>query len=222
MGSPVEMEFCLNLGAAPDLPGQFAILQLRPMGAREDLLRIDIDRKEIDSAFVYSRRALGNTMSNDIRDIVFVKPAEFDPGKTPVIAREIGTINRRLRKDGDKYLLIGPGRWGSADRWLGIPVRWEEISEAGAIVEADHAKLHAEPSQGSHFFHNITTMGINYLTVSQEKGDRIDWQWLNEQPRKMETDYVAVVRLDRPFVLKVDGRQSRAVIYMGGSGVILD
>ena len=83
-------------------------------------------------------------------------------------------------------------------------------------MEADHAKLHAEPYQGSHFFHNITTMGINYLTVSQEKGDRIDWQWLNEQPRKMETDYVAVVRLARPFVLKVDGRQSRAAIYLSG------
>jgi hypothetical protein len=222
MDSPVEMEFCVNLGAAPNFPGEFAILQLRPMGAREELLRIDIDQREIDSAFVYSRQALGNTLSNDIRDIVFVKPEKFDTGKTPIIAREIGTINRCLRKDGDKYLLIGPGRWGSADCWLGIPVKWEEISEAGAIVEADHTKLHAEPSQGSHFFHNITTMGINYLTVLQEKGDRIDWQWLNEQPRKMETDYIAVVRLERPFVLKVDGRQSRAIIYMNGSGVFLN
>lgn len=214
MGSPVEMEFCINLGDAPHASGEFAILQLRPMGAREELMRIDIDQKEIDSAFVYSRQALGNTLLNDIQDIVFVKPTDFDPGKTLAIAREIGKINQSFRQEGGKYVLIGPGRWGSADRWLGIPVRWEEISEADAIVEADHPKMHAEPSQGSHFFHNITTMGISYLTVSHNKGDRIDWPWLNEQPRKMETDYIAVVHLDRPFVLKVDGRQSRATIYV--------
>lgn len=213
MGSPVEMEFCINLGAGPDSRSEFAVLQLRPMGAREELMRVDISDDEIGRSLIYSRKALGNTIADDIRDVVFVKPEAFDPAKTTAIAHEIGKMNAQQTPAGRKYLLIGPGRWGSADRWLGIPVRWEDICGVGAIVEVDHPKLKAEPSQGSHFFHNITTLGINYLTVLQTKGDHIDWAWLNRQSIKMETAHVVMVELERPLVLKVDGRQSRAVVY---------
>lgn len=211
MGCPVEMEFCVNLGSGAGGDGEFAVLQLRPMGAREELMRIDISDDEIKSALIYSRQVLGNTTADDIRDIVYVKPADFDPARTSAIAREIGKINSLLTSEGRKFLLIGPGRWGSADRWLGIPVRWEDISGVGAIVEADHSRLRAEPSQGSHFFHNITTLGINYLTVTEAKGDRIDWQWINSRPIETETGHVALIHLERPCVLKVDGRHSRAV-----------
>ncbi len=213
MGSPVEMEFCINLGAGPDRHSEFAVLQLRPMGAREELMRVDISEAEIDRSLIFSRQALGNTIANDIQDVVFVKPEAFDPAKTMDIAQEIGKMNTRQTQAGRKYLLIGPGRWGSTDRWLGIPVRWEDICGVGAIVEVDHPQLKAEPSQGSHFFHNITSLGINYLTVLQSQGDRIDWRWLNRQRIAVETEHVAMVGLVQPLVLKVDGRQSRAVVY---------
>ncbi len=215
MGSPVEMEFCLNMPADNHCKPEFAILQLRPMGAREELMRVDIDETEIDHSLIYSSRALGNAISRDIRDIVLVKRDRFDAAETVTIAGEIGKINARLVQQGRKYLLIGPGRWGSADRWLGIPVRWEQICGVGAIVEADHPRLQAEPSQGSHFFHNISTLGINYLTVLEARGDRIDWQWLESRPAAMDTGYVALVHLEQALVLKVDGRQSRAVVNIG-------
>jgi hypothetical protein len=218
MGSPVEMEFCLNLPNGQHRKPEFAILQLRPMGAREELMRVDISQAEIDRSLIYSRQALGNTIAHDIQDIVLVKRDRFDPAETVAIAREIGRINAKLVEQERKYLLIGPGRWGSADRWLGIPVRWEEICGVGAIVEADHPRLNAEPSQGSHFFHNISTLGINYLTGIEAKGDRVDWQWISDQPAAMDTGYVALVHLEQALVLKVDGRQSRAVVYTGDAG----
>ena len=214
IGSPVEIEFCINLGSEPDAAGEFALLQIRPMGAREELMQVDISKEEIDRSFIHSQQALGNTVTRNIQDIVFVKPEDFDPAETQTIAQEIGKMNQFCSRQGRKYLLIGPGRWGSADRWLGIPVKWGDISEVGAIVETDHHRLQAEPSQGSHFFHNITTLGINYLTVAERNGDVIDWQWLGNLPKEMESEHVALVRLKQPFTLKVDGRQSQAAIYV--------
>ncbi len=113
-----------------------------------------------------------------------------------------------------KYLLIGPGRWGSADRWLGVPVSWAEISGVGAMIETSSAKLRAEPSQGSHFFHNISTLGINYVTVTDDEKDFLDWDWIKSLPVANETPFVAHAVLDRPFVLKVDGRTSHCVMFM--------
>jgi hypothetical protein len=122
-----------------------------------------------------------------------VKPDDFDSGQTRQIAREIGELNSGLMKASRKYLLIGPGRWGSADRWLGIPVSWAEICGVGAMVEIASSQLRADPSQGSHFFHNITTLGITYATVSEDDSDFINWDWLKAQP--------------------ADGRNSRCVMY---------
>ena len=147
-------------------------------------------------------------------DIIYVKPAAFDAGRTPEIAREIGVLNARLLREGKKYLLIGPGRWGSADRWLGIPVRWAEICGVGAMVEISSPELKAEPSQGSHFFHNISTLGINYITVTNFKEDFLKWDWLTSLPIADETAFAAHVDLGRPFVLKVDGRNKRCVVYL--------
>jgi hypothetical protein len=216
MGSAVEMEFCINLGSESE-PGEFVVLQLRPMGAREELMRVDISQEEIDTAIIYSRKALGNTVNPEIQDIVFVKPQEFDPSKTKLVAKEISQLNAQLMSENRNYLLIGPGRWGSADPWLGIPVRWEDICGVGAIVETDHHQMHPEPSQGSHFFHNITTLGINYLTASESTGGRIDWQWLCEQPRIKETKQVALMHHERPLMLKVDGKNSKAVVCVNGN-----
>ncbi|MGD9239016.1 MAG: PEP/pyruvate-binding domain-containing protein [Desulfobacterales bacterium] len=216
MGCPVELEFSVNIPQATGIKPEFAFLQLRPMTARADLLQVEISDDEISRAFCASAHALGNTETNDIADIIYVKPDDFDSGQTQQIAREIGELNSGLMKASRKYLLIGPGRWGSADRWLGIPVSWAEICGVGAMVEIASSQLRADPSQGSHFFHNITTLGITYATVSEDDSDFIDWDWLKAQPVVNETAYVAHVRPGSPFILKADGRNSRCVMYLKG------
>jgi hypothetical protein len=214
MGCPVELEFSINLSQDPERKSEFAFLQLRPMTARAELLQVEISDAEIARSFCVSSHALGNAEKKDMTDILFIKPDEFDAAKTPQIAREIGELNAGLLNESRKYLLVGPGRWGSADRWLGIPVSWAEICGVGAMVETDSEKLKADPSQGSHFFHNITTLGITYATVLDRDSDFIDWDWLTGQPVANQTTHVAHVRLDKPFTLKVDGRTSKCVMYI--------
>ena len=213
MGCPVEIEFSVNLNPGKGGKSEFALLQIRPMTARTEHLKVDIGAEEITRAFCYSGNALGNAVKTDIADILIVKPDDFDPGRTVEIARQIGRMNSQLVVEGRKYLLIGPGRWGSADRWLGIPVTWAEIRGVGAMVETTYPKLKADPSQGSHFFHNITTLGISYISISEHGEDFIDWNWLSSLPVAAETSYVAHLKLDKAFTLKVDGRNSRCVMF---------
>ena len=144
----------------------------------------------------------------------YVKPETFDPARTIEIAREIGAMNNILLQEDRKYLLVGPGRWGSADRWLGIPVGWADICGVGAIAETTSAQIRAEPSQGSHFFHNITTMGISYINVSDSNGDFFDWDWLTAIPTRHTSKYVAHVKLDKAMTIKVDGRKSCCVMFI--------
>ncbi|MCU0614783.1 MAG: phosphoenolpyruvate synthase PpsA [Desulfobacterales bacterium] len=212
MGSPVEIEFALNLPADKNHKPELSLLQIRPMAHCRQLTDIEITENEIRNAFCYSSMALGLNKCQGIRDIVFVKPENFDPAGTMEIADEIGQINGKLLNDKRKYLLIGPGRWGSADRWLGIPVRWNDIAGVGAMVEASTEKLKADPSQGSHFFHNITALGISYLTVSDNDTDFLDWDWLRSLPEEKETRYLKHVKLDKILNIKIDGKKSHAVI----------
>jgi DNA-binding NarL/FixJ family response regulator len=214
MGCPVELEFAVDLH--PDAGGRrgFAFLQLRPMTARAEHVQVLIHAEEADRAFCISSQALGNGEKTDMADIIYVKPDVFDSARTVEIAREIGQLNAGLTRAGSKYLLVGPGRWGSADRWLGIPVSWAEICGVGAMIETTDPELKADPSQGSHFFHNITTLDITYCTVNPNKGDRLDWAWLTSQPKTAETGHVAHVRLPQPFVIKADGRNSRCVMFV--------
>jgi len=214
MGCPVEMEFSVNLTATKDETPELALLQLRPMSARADSVQVEIGEEEKRRAFCYSKRALGNGTRRDIADIVFVKPDAFEPAGTQGIAGEIAELNHELVQEDRKYLLIGPGRWGSADPWLGIPVAWADISGVGAIVETPYANLEAEPSQGSHFFHNIISLGINYATISERNGEHIDWNWLASRQLRKETSSAALVRIDAPLTIKVDGRHSECVMLI--------
>jgi len=214
IGSPVELEVSVNLKQCGGGPPEFVLLQLRPMTTRAELVQVDIREEDFLRAFCASSQALVNGEKVDIADVVFVKPDAFDVRRTPEIAREIGQLNAGLVRAQRKYLLIGPGRWGSADRWLGIPVSWAEICGVGAMVETTAAELKADPSQGSHFFHNITTLDITYCTVDPEKGDRLDWAWIGSQPLAAETRHVAHARLPQPFVIKADGRSSRCVMFI--------
>lgn len=213
MGAPVEIEFSVNLSAGSEEKSEFALLQIRPMTAKADYLAVNITGEEIDRAFCYSTNALGNAARADMTDILYVKPDLFDPSRTKEIAREIGELNKNLPANERKYVLIGPGRWGSSDHWLGIPVAWNDICGVGVMVETTPPRLNADPSHGSHFFHNITTMGINYISVSDQDTDFLDWDWLTTQPVAAETPFVAHAQLEHPFTLKVDGRTSRCAMF---------
>ncbi|NTW35551.1 MAG: hypothetical protein HGB17_05390, partial [Syntrophobacteraceae bacterium] len=215
MGCPVEIEFSVNLGSPEDARSELSLVQVRPMAGEEAIDGVEIHAEEISGAFCYSAHALGNGRKKGMTDILYVKPDVFDPSRMPQIAREIGEMNSVIFQQGRTYLLVGPGRWGSGDRWLGIPVGWADISGVGAIVETTDPQLKAESSQGSHFFHNITTLGIDYIMVHDRGPDFLDWEWLRSQPIEAETHFVAHVRLQSPFLLKSDGRNSRCVIISG-------
>jgi len=210
----VQIEFAMDIGA-DDKKVTFHFLQIRAMTGGEDQLEVHISQDDIDNAFCYSSKPLGHGINDTIADIVFVKPDAFDTKDTRIVADEIGRINARLKNKQKPYLLVGPGRWGSADPWLGIPVRWEDISGVGAIIELRNEKLSAEDSQGTHFFQNITAMGIKYLTVTENDVklfDFIDWKWLDSLETADETEHLKHVRLKKPFIIKVDSESSRCVI----------
>ncbi len=215
MGGAIEIEFAVNLEPGAHGRGEFFLLQMRPMVMADHRREVDITPLEVDTALCYATHCLGNGESRSIRDIVYVKPKDFEPAATPRMAEEIGRINAALAKAQKPYLLVGPGRWGSADRWLGIPVKWHQISGVLAIVELRNNQLNAEPSQGSHFFQNITSMGISYLTVAENDGGRFGWDHLEGMEVITETEFIRHVRVPRPLVLKIDGRRSQGVVIMG-------
>jgi hypothetical protein len=215
MGGAVEIEFAVDLD--PDSPGRgaFFLLQMRPMVLADHSREVVISPLEEAMALCYASHCLGNGESRTVSDIVYVKPEVFDLAATAQMAEEIGRINAALVKTRAPYLLVGPGRWGSADRWLGIPIKWHHISGVHAIVELRNNQLNAEPSQGSHFFQNIISMGIYYLTVAENEGDHFAWDLLEGLDIVNETDFIRHVRLSRSLLLKIDGRQSRGVAVMG-------
>ncbi|RTZ95827.1 MAG: phosphoenolpyruvate synthase PpsA [Deltaproteobacteria bacterium] len=212
LGEHVEIEFCAHHYPDQDRKTDFSLVQIRPMTIRWQKDGVKISRENMDKAVIYSDQALGLSRRDRIRDIIYVKPDRFDPNKTVEMVSEIGALNAKLEKAGRKYLLIGPGRWGSADRWLGIPVTWRHIAGVDTIIETSVENFKADPSQGSHFFHNITSLGIGYITVRPESGGVINWQWLDQLPIAEEKTYVRHVAVDRPMCLMIDGRSASAVL----------
>jgi hypothetical protein len=218
MSCPVEIEFAVNLGRH-DEPGELAVLQLRPLVVEvggEDLDEL-LRTVAPDALLATSEQALGQGRVQELRDIVYVKPGAFDRAQTVAVAGEVETINRALAEENRPYLLVGPGRWGTADRWLGIPVEWHQIAAARVIVETELEDVPVTPSEGTHFFQNITSFGIAYLTV-QGKGGRgfVDFAWLAAQPAHAETRYLRHVRLPQALDVRVDGRSGRGVIVKTG------
>ncbi len=219
MGGEVEIEFALHLD--PELEKSvFYFLQVRPMVTGGQMADVQICDHEREIAFCSVSQSLGHGNFPNIADIIYVCPHSFDGSKTREMAVEIGEMNRRLLKEKIPFLLIGPGRWGSADPWLGIPVQWSDISGVAAIIEVQNDKIKAEPSQGTHFFQNITSLGIPYLTLNENdrmketgQGDYLDWDWLEEQPLTDRGRYIRHVRLEKPFVLKCDGTIGESVLF---------
>jgi hypothetical protein len=165
MGCEVEIEFAVDIEAEL-ARSVFYFLQIRPMVTGGELVEVRISDREIERAFCYSGQSLGYGLFRNMADILYVRLDSFDPAATRAIAAEIGVMNRRLQQQKRPFLLIGPGRWGSADPWLGIPVQWSDIAGVGAIAEVRNERLRADSSQGSHFFQNITSLGIPYLTLN--------------------------------------------------------
>ena len=212
MGCPVEIEFSLNVGAGDTGKREFYFLQMRPMAGGVESFDIDIRDRDRKGALCRSDQALGNGKYTHISDILYVDPNTFDPGSTVKIASEIGGFNAPLVSANRPYLLIGPGRWGSADRWLGIPVQWQDISGVGAMIEIRNKQLNADPSQGSHFFQNITSLGIPYISVNENRSDFLDWDRIKAFQATGAGEFITHVQLDRPLIILIDSRSGECVI----------
>lgn len=216
MGGPVELEFCVNMDT-DGANAEFALLQLRPMSSLSGLSTVNITQQEKAAAFCYSKHALGNAESQDVYDILFIHPDDFDVAKTMEIKQEILECNKQMLREERKYILVGPGRWGTSDRWLGVPVQWNDISGVSAIVETFTENLRVEPSQGSHFFHCITTLGINYIMVTNSSEEFIHWEWLATMPVHHKEQFITHIRFDSPITIKVDGRTAESAILRPAS-----
>ncbi|MEO8083429.1 MAG: PEP/pyruvate-binding domain-containing protein [Ardenticatenales bacterium] len=211
MSGPVEVEFAVCLRPSP-APHEFAFLQIRPLVLGTAAQAIDLTAIAPEDAFIAGSQALGVGRTIEVADIVSVRRDVFDRQHTPDIALEVAAINAELVAAGRPYLLIGPGRWGTADRWLGIPVAWRDIAGARVIVECDLAGIPVEPSQGTHFFHNMTSLGIGYFTASERHGAHIDWTWLDDQPVGRETTWVRHHRLAEPLEVLIDVRSGEGAV----------
>jgi hypothetical protein len=211
----VEIEFALVLDRQRGLPARLGFLQVRPMMVARESVQVDEDDLQSDAALVASETVLGNGENNSIRDIVYVKPAAFEAKHTQQIAFEIEKLNRTLVAEKKPYLLMGFGRWGSSDPWLGIPVTWPQLSGARVIVEATLPEMNVDASQGSHFFHNMISFRVLYFTVRHAGRYAIDWNWLDGRPASSETRYLRHVQLGAPLDIRVDGRHARGVILRG-------
>ncbi|MBI4229363.1 MAG: histidine kinase, partial [Planctomycetes bacterium] len=218
MGCPVEIEFAASRPSQPGAPMEFSFLQLRPLAAAEREVSVSVDAPGAD-ALCGSRLALGHGRLQGLCDVVYVSPARLDRSRTAEVAQEVGALNDRMARSRIPYVLIGPGRWGSTDPSLGIPVGWEQICGAKLIVETPLQGIEVEPSQGSHFFHNLTAMRIGYLTTGATRAEgAVDWAWLDRQNAVQENGSVRHVRLDGSLDIRIDGRTRRAVVLKPGVG----
>ena len=213
MRREVEVEFAVKL--ADDRTGVFYPLQIRPMVTPRMQLDEDLTQISDDKVLLHSHHAIGHGVLPDVCDVVYVKTEGFSAAHNPQVADEIESVNRKLVAEGRPYILIGPGRWGSSDPWLGIPVKWPHISGAKVIVEAGLSNYRIDPSQGTHFFQNLTSFGVAYYTIDDYKGDGVyHYHLLQQQPAVDETAHVRHVRFDKPLVVKNDGMKKEGVVIL--------
>ena len=208
LGCPVEFEFAVNLNE--DFTADFCILQMKPMlieGLIKDTRKLLKEKRNI---LFETNLGMGDGITSNIKDILMVKMDEFDISKTMDIAKEIEDLNKEMFLN-HPYLLIGPGRWGSSDSWLGIPITWEQISGAKSIIEMNIENLNSDPSFGSHFFHNLTNLRIGYLT--QDKNNKtLDCKWLNSRHVKKETKHLKWISLEQELTIHIDGSNGKSII----------
>jgi CheY-like chemotaxis protein len=216
MGAPVEIEFAVNLSTPRGKPKEFGVLQMRPLALAQESEAIelgDVEGVEKGKALCHSRRVLGNGRLEGIRDLVVVDFQRFERAKSREAAAEVSRLNGQLLSSRTPYVLIGVGRWGSRDPWLGIPVTWDQVSGAKIIIETGLRDFKVTPSQGSHFFQNLTSFNVGYFTVdASDKEGFLDWAWLDAQPDQSHEAHVRHLRLDEPVLVKMNGRKGEGVI----------
>ncbi len=214
LGCSVEIEFAVNIKDKPKRQMDFCLLQIKPMVHSSSVKDLNIGEFSHEDIIIKSEAALGDGIMDGISQIVYVKPDNFDPSQTREIAREIEEFNREMREASKPYILMGPGRWGTADPWLGIPVDWHQISEARVIVEMGLENFKVDPSLGSHFFQNVTSLRIGYFTINTQghTEDIIRWDWLKDQKVHKETHFLKWVECKRPLRVKIDGQSGEGLV----------
>lgn len=213
MNSAVEMEFAVNIDQNKGDKIQFNLLQIRPISNVDQGEAPNWDEIEKEQAIIYAQQALGRGAIENVSDIIYVKSDSFDSSKSWEIAAEIGQINEKMLKENRGYVLVGPGRWGSSDPWLGIPIKWPNISQAKVIVECGLKNYRIEPSQGTHFFQNLTSFGVGYLTINPYMGDGVfNEQLLNSLDPYSEFRYTRHIRFAKPLNIYIDGKNNRGVV----------
>lgn len=215
MRRPVEIEFAVKLNE--DRTGTFYLLQIRPIVDCKKILEEDLTKIPDEDTIIRSNNSLGHGIMDEIQDIIYVKTDNYLASNNQLIAYEIEKLNDEFLKENKNYILIGPGRWGSSDSWLGIPVKWPHISAARIIVEAGLTNYRVDPSQGTHFFQNLTSFGVGYFTVNAYRKDGIyNQEYLNSLPAVHETQYLRHVHFDKPLIVKMDGKKNIGVVMMPG------
>jgi CheY-like chemotaxis protein len=213
MGRPIEIEFAVNLDYSENKQHSFYLLQIRPIVDSKETINEDIGQIPTDNTVISSNSVLGHGITKDLYDIIYVKPEAFNPSKNQLIMYDIEKLNKKMAEEDRHYILVGPGRWGSSDPWLGIPVKWPHISMAMVIVESGLSNYRIEPSQGTHFFQNLTSFGVSYFTINPFQQDgSFDLDFLNIQPAIFENEYLRHIRFNSPLIVKADGRKNIGVI----------
>jgi len=214
LGTAVELEFAVDLNHLKKSDPVFYLLQVRPLSSISDEVIIDSDKLKHENIWLYSEKSSGNGIIKEIVDILCIIPELFRKTETETMVKEIFEFNRIMKRSDRYYILIGPGRWGSRDRFLGIPVTWEQISHSKVIVEAGLSDFDMDPSQGSHFFHNLISMNIGYFNIPYHNrgSSYIDWKWLNEQKSEKHGLYFRHIILDSPVSIKMDGKKGVSLI----------
>jgi CheY-like chemotaxis protein len=218
MGVPIEIEFAVNLKVNEDQPKEFALLQMRPLVISHEIEELDVDHTSENKLLCQSNLVLGNGAITDIYDIVYVDINKYDRSKSRNVAFEVSQLNSKLVNKKTPYLLIGVGRWGSLDHWLGIPVTWDQISGASTIIESGFKDFNVTPSQGSHFFQNITSFKIGYFTVNASANSGfIDWDWLSKQQAVEEMEFTRHLKFNQPVIVKINGSKNKGIILKPGN-----
>ena len=211
MRRPVEIEFAANLN--DDRTGTFYLLQIRPIVDCKKMLEEDLSTIPDEDVIIRSNNSLGHGIMDEMQDLVYVKTDGYSASNNQLIAYDIEKLNAEFLREGKNYILVGPGRWGSSDTWLGIPVKWPHISAARVIVEAGLTNYRVDPSQGTHFFQNLTSFGVGYFTVNAYRNDGIyDQAYLDSLPAVHETKFLRHIHFDRPLVVKMDGKKNIGVV----------
>jgi CheY-like chemotaxis protein len=220
MGTPVEIEFAVNMSVESGKPKEFGLLQMRPLVINREIEELDVEHFDKSSLLCMSSQVLGNGVIDEIYDVVVVDFHKFERARSRDVAHEVSRFNSQLLEERRPYLLVGVGRWGTLDPWLGIPVAWNQISGARAIIETAFKEMPVTPSQGSHFFQNITSFMVGYFSVNTHANQGyMDWDWLLGQPAVETKEFTKLIRFSKPLVIKINGHLNKGIILKPEAGI---